>query len=143
MSSQESGLSPARQPGWLDKSKTDEELRAHQLRLLRRRWLKDQELSPREPVEPPRKLGPVERFWAGFLEPGSWWRRQVFKTYNTGVRIFVYVLVPTWVIHYYIKYHLMKRPHAVRYPLPKVYPGDVIQETGEVIPPLEIPSSHH
>uniref|UniRef100_A0A674J1H3 NADH dehydrogenase [ubiquinone] 1 beta subcomplex subunit 6 n=2 Tax=Terrapene triunguis TaxID=2587831 RepID=A0A674J1H3_9SAUR len=55
----------------------DEKLRLQQLRALRRRWLKDQELSPREPVLPPPKLGPVDRFWKRFLQPGSFWRLQV------------------------------------------------------------------
>lgn len=55
----------------------DEKLRLQQLRVLRRRWLKDQELSPREPVLPPPKLGPVARFWERFLQPGSFWRLQV------------------------------------------------------------------
>ncbi|XP_015261095.1 PREDICTED: NADH dehydrogenase [ubiquinone] 1 beta subcomplex subunit 6 [Gekko japonicus] len=55
----------------------DEKLRLQQLRELRRRWLKDQELSPREPVLPPRKPGLVEGFWERFLQPGGLWRKQV------------------------------------------------------------------
>lgn len=55
----------------------DEKLRLQQLRQLRRRWLKDQELSPREPVLPPRKPGLVEGFWERFLQPGGLWRNQV------------------------------------------------------------------
>lgn len=55
----------------------DEKLRLQQLRALRRRWLRDQELSPREPVLPPRKLGPVAAFWDRFLQPGDAWRHQV------------------------------------------------------------------
>ncbi|KAG2466527.1 NFKB1 factor, partial [Polypterus senegalus] len=44
----------------------DEKLRLEQLAKLRRQWLKDQELSPREPVLPPKKLGPVAKFWAAY-----------------------------------------------------------------------------
>lgn len=55
----------------------DEKLRVQQLRALRRRWLRDQELSPREPVLPPRKLGPLAAFWERFLRPGDGWRHQV------------------------------------------------------------------
>uniref|UniRef100_A0A8C5UBR0 NADH dehydrogenase [ubiquinone] 1 beta subcomplex subunit 6 n=1 Tax=Malurus cyaneus samueli TaxID=2593467 RepID=A0A8C5UBR0_9PASS len=55
----------------------DEKLRVQQLRALRRRWLRDQELSPREPILPPQKLGPVAAFWEGFLKPGGLWRQQV------------------------------------------------------------------
>ncbi|MBN3285990.1 NDUB6 dehydrogenase, partial [Polyodon spathula] len=52
----------------------DEKLRMEQLTQLRRKWLKDQELSPREPVLPPQKQGPVAKFWSGFLQPNTLWR---------------------------------------------------------------------
>lgn len=55
----------------------DEKLRLQQLRALRRRWLRDQELSEREPVLPRRQLGPVAAFWERFLQPGGLWRQQV------------------------------------------------------------------
>uniref|UniRef100_A0A8C0IMD1 NADH dehydrogenase [ubiquinone] 1 beta subcomplex subunit 6 n=1 Tax=Chelonoidis abingdonii TaxID=106734 RepID=A0A8C0IMD1_CHEAB len=42
-----------------------------QLCALQHCWLKDQELSPREPVLPPPKLRPVASFWEHFLQPGS------------------------------------------------------------------------
>ncbi|XP_061487977.1 NADH dehydrogenase [ubiquinone] 1 beta subcomplex subunit 6 [Rhineura floridana] len=121
----------------------DEKLRLQQLRELRRRWLKDQELSPREPVLPPRKLGLVEGFWERFLQPGGLWRKQVFKTYNAGVYLFVRVLIPFWLCHYYAKYHLAHQPYGFIMSKPKIFPGDTVLETGEVVPPMEIPSSHH
>lgn len=62
----------------------DEKLRLQQLRALRRRWLRDQELSEREPVLPPRRLGPVAAFWERFLQPGGRWRQQVSG--GTGAR---------------------------------------------------------
>lgn len=55
----------------------DEKLRFEQLVKLRRQWLKDQELSPREPVIQAKPLGPVAKFWASFLEPKSLWRLYV------------------------------------------------------------------
>lgn len=55
----------------------DEKLRVEQITTLRRRWLKDQELSPREPVLQAKPLGAVAKFWAGFLEPKSLWRLYV------------------------------------------------------------------
>lgn len=55
----------------------DEKLRLQQLRELRRRWLKDQELSPREPVLPPRKPWPLEGFWNNFLRDGAPWKNVV------------------------------------------------------------------
>lgn len=55
----------------------DEKLRFEQLIKLRRQWLKDQELSPREPVVQAKPPGPVAKFWASFLEPKSLWRLYV------------------------------------------------------------------
>lgn len=55
----------------------DEKLRLQQLRALRRRWLRDQELSEREPVLPERRLGPIAAFWERFLQPGGLWRQKV------------------------------------------------------------------
>ncbi|NXU42560.1 NDUB6 dehydrogenase, partial [Drymodes brunneopygia] len=80
----------------------DERLRVQQLRALRRRWLRDQELSPREPVLPPRQLG----FWERFLQPGDSWRQQVHKLYLGGRFVMLRVLLPAWAITYYLKYHV-------------------------------------
>lgn len=52
----------------------DEKLRYEQLIRLRRQWLKDQELSPREPVVQARPPGAVAKFWEDFLKPKSLWR---------------------------------------------------------------------
>ncbi|XP_055150006.1 NADH dehydrogenase [ubiquinone] 1 beta subcomplex subunit 6 isoform X4 [Symphalangus syndactylus] len=91
----------------------DEKLRLQQLRELRRRWLKDQELSPREPVLPPQRMGPMEKFWNKFLENKSPWRK-------------------------------MEKPYGIVERKPRIFPGDIILETGEVIPPMkEFPDQHH
>ena len=55
----------------------DEKLRVEQLTKLRRQWLKDQELSPREPVVQPKPPGAIQKFWTGFLEPKNLWRLYV------------------------------------------------------------------
>lgn len=55
----------------------DEKLRLQQLRELRRRWLKDQELSPREPVLPPQRMWPMESFWNKFLQNQTPWKNVV------------------------------------------------------------------
>ena len=55
----------------------DERLRVEQITKLRRQWLKDQELSPREPVIKSQAPGAIAKFWAGFLEPKSLWRQYV------------------------------------------------------------------
>ncbi|XP_050001412.1 NADH dehydrogenase [ubiquinone] 1 beta subcomplex subunit 6 isoform X2 [Alexandromys fortis] len=91
----------------------DEKLRLQQLRELRRRWLKDQELSPREPVLPPRKMWPLEGFWNNFLRDGAVWKK-------------------------------VAKPYGIVYTKPKIFPGDTILETGEVIPPMkDFPDQHH
>ncbi|XP_055433790.1 NADH dehydrogenase [ubiquinone] 1 beta subcomplex subunit 6 isoform X2 [Bubalus kerabau] len=91
----------------------EEKLRLQQLRELRRRWLKDQELSPREPVLPPRRVSPVERFWNKFLQDGALWKN-------------------------------VTKPYTIVEKKPRIFPGDTILETGEVIPPMkEFPDQHH
>ncbi|XP_053558637.1 NADH dehydrogenase [ubiquinone] 1 beta subcomplex subunit 6 [Bombina bombina] len=115
----------------------DEKLRLEQLRTLRRRWLKDQELSPREPVLPPAKKGPVERFWGNFLQPKSLWRIYTFKAYNAGVFTFTRLLIPAWLVHYYVKYHVQTKPYGIVNLKPRLFPGDTILETGEVVQPIE------
>ncbi|XP_070287488.1 NADH dehydrogenase [ubiquinone] 1 beta subcomplex subunit 6 isoform X1 [Myotis yumanensis] len=122
----------------------DEKLRLQQLRELRRRWLKDQELSPREPVLPPQRMWPVERFWNKFLQDPTPWKNLVYKTYRHGFLIFTHVLIPAWIIHYHLKYHVATKPYGMVERKPRIFPGDIILETGEVIPPMkEFPDQHH
>ncbi|KAB1252176.1 E3 ubiquitin-protein ligase Topors [Camelus dromedarius] len=84
----------------------DEKLRQQQLRELRRRWLKDQELSAREPVLPSRRVWPVEQFWNKFLQDRAPWKNVIYKSYRHSVFAFTHVLIPVWIIHYYLKYHV-------------------------------------
>uniref|UniRef100_A0A8C5MNE3 NADH dehydrogenase [ubiquinone] 1 beta subcomplex subunit 6 n=1 Tax=Leptobrachium leishanense TaxID=445787 RepID=A0A8C5MNE3_9ANUR len=122
----------------------DEKLRLEQLRTLRRRWLKDQELSPREPVLPPVKKGPLQRFWSNFLQPKSLWRIYTFKAYNAGVFTLTKVLIPAWIVHYYVKYHVQTKAYGIVNLKPRLFPGDIILETGEVIPPTgDSHDGHH
>ncbi|CAI9559605.1 unnamed protein product [Staurois parvus] len=123
-------------------SPEDEKLRLQQLRVLRRKWLRDQELSPREPVLPPTKQNPVDRFWSNFLKEKSLWRNFTFKVYNAGKSAAV-LLVVTWAVHYWSKYHLANKPYGITFGKLPLYPGDVIEETGEVIPPMKEPTSAH
>ncbi|XP_061586487.1 NADH dehydrogenase [ubiquinone] 1 beta subcomplex subunit 6 [Cololabis saira] len=121
----------------------DEKLRVEQVWKLRRQWLKDQELSPREPLRPPKALGAVEKFWAGFVEPKSLWRLYTYKTYRGGVFALTRLLIPAWVVHYCVKYHIAKRPYGIVELKPKLFPGDTIMETGEVVPDLPETHAHH
>ncbi|VTJ75718.1 Hypothetical predicted protein [Marmota monax] len=121
----------------------DEKLRLQQLRELRRRWLKDQELSPREPVLPPQRMWPMEAFWNKFLQDRAPWKN-IYKVYRTSIFAVTCVLIPTWIVHYYVKYHVSKKPYAIVERKPRIFPGDTILETGEVIPPMkEYPDQHH
>uniref|UniRef100_A0A803TAL9 NADH dehydrogenase [ubiquinone] 1 beta subcomplex subunit 6 n=1 Tax=Anolis carolinensis TaxID=28377 RepID=A0A803TAL9_ANOCA len=66
----------------------DEKLRLQQLRELWRCWLKEQELSLREPVLPLQKPGLVEGFWQNFLKPGGLWRTQPYGVVAFKPKIF-------------------------------------------------------
>ncbi|XP_048217625.1 NADH dehydrogenase [ubiquinone] 1 beta subcomplex subunit 6 [Perognathus longimembris pacificus] len=123
---------------------SDEKLRLQQLRELRRQWLKDQELSPREPVIPQQKGWPVEEFWKRFLREETPWRKLVYNTYKNSVFAVTRVLIPAWIIHYYVKYHVDTKPYGIVERKPRIFPGDTILETGEVIPPMkDFPDQHH
>nr|XP_004463206.1 NADH dehydrogenase [ubiquinone] 1 beta subcomplex subunit 6-like [Dasypus novemcinctus] len=90
-----------------------EKLRLQQLQELRRRWLKE-ELSPGEPVLPPRKVWPVEEFWNKFLQ-NKFPRRSI-----------------------------LYKPYAIVERKPRIFPGDIILETGEVVLPMkQFPDQHH
>ncbi|XP_004631984.1 NADH dehydrogenase [ubiquinone] 1 beta subcomplex subunit 6 [Octodon degus] len=122
----------------------DEKLRLQQLQELRRRWLKDQELSAREPVLPPTKLGPLEKFWTKFLQDRAPWKQMIYKVYWRSIFAVTHVLIPAWIVHYYVKYHVSAKPYGVVERKPRIFPGDTILETGEVIPPMkEVPDQHH
>ncbi|KAK3554601.1 hypothetical protein QTP70_027883 [Hemibagrus guttatus] len=118
----------------------EEKLRLQQLSSLRRRWLKEQELSAREPVTRTAAPGRVQAFWSSFLQPQSLWRIYAFKAYSAGAFALTRVLIPAWVVHYYVKYHLLNKPYSVVELKPRLFPGDTILETGEVIP--ELPETH-
>ncbi|XP_022357476.1 NADH dehydrogenase [ubiquinone] 1 beta subcomplex subunit 6 isoform X2 [Enhydra lutris kenyoni] len=121
----------------------DEKLRLQQLQQLRRRWLKDQELSSREPVLPSQRMSPMEKFWNTFLREHTSWKN-IYKAYRHSVFAFTHVLIPAWIIHYYIKYHVNTKPYGIVERKPRIFPGDTILETGEVIPPMkEFPDQHH
>ncbi|XP_076583564.1 NADH dehydrogenase [ubiquinone] 1 beta subcomplex subunit 6 [Chaetodon auriga] len=121
----------------------DEKLRVEQITKLRRQWLKDQELSPREPVLPAKPVGAVDKFWTRFLEPKDLWRLYTYKAYRGGVFALTRVLIPAWIVHYYVKYHVAAKPYGIVELKPKLFPGDTILETGEVVPDLPESHGHH
>ncbi|XP_060782643.1 NADH dehydrogenase [ubiquinone] 1 beta subcomplex subunit 6 [Neoarius graeffei] len=118
----------------------EEKLRLQQLSALRRRWLRDQELSAREAASGAAAQSRVQAFWSSFTRPQSLWRTSAFKAYNVGAFVLTRVLIPAWVVHYYVKYHLSKKPYSVVELKPRLFPGDTILETGEVVP--ELPETH-
>ncbi|KAG9275772.1 NADH dehydrogenase [ubiquinone] 1 beta subcomplex subunit 6 [Astyanax mexicanus] len=108
----------------------DEKLRAQQLWNLRRKWLKDQELSPREPLNAAHTPVPAAQTgWA-------------FRLYRAGSFALTRVLIPAWIAHYYVKYHVSQMPYGIVNLKPRLFPGDVVAETGEVIPDLPESGAH-
>uniref|UniRef100_A0A6F9DLE2 NADH dehydrogenase [ubiquinone] 1 beta subcomplex subunit 6 n=1 Tax=Phallusia mammillata TaxID=59560 RepID=A0A6F9DLE2_9ASCI len=58
----------------------EQRLRDYQLRRLRRLWLKDQILSAREPLHPPKKEGFFTKLWA--REEAFWSRHLKFRQFS-------------------------------------------------------------
>ncbi|XP_077427145.1 NADH dehydrogenase [ubiquinone] 1 beta subcomplex subunit 6 [Vanacampus margaritifer] len=121
----------------------DEKLRLEQLAKLRRQWLKDQELSPREPAVQAKPPGGIAKFWERFLEPKSLWRLYTYKAYKGSIMTFTRLLIPAWIVHYVVKYHTDLKPYGIVAVKPRLFPGDTIMETGEVVPELPESHSHH
>uniref|UniRef100_UPI00358F6B22 NADH dehydrogenase [ubiquinone] 1 beta subcomplex subunit 6 n=1 Tax=Myxine glutinosa TaxID=7769 RepID=UPI00358F6B22 len=121
---------------------SDEQLRTKQIRALRRQWLRDQELSPREPVEVPGSRGPVARFWQRFLTPQTAWRLYTYRSCRMIGNVVMFGLLPTWTLFYLVKYQSMNYPLAVVARRWALLPGDTIAETGEVLPDLPPTESH-
>ncbi|XP_016351228.1 NADH dehydrogenase [ubiquinone] 1 beta subcomplex subunit 6-like [Sinocyclocheilus anshuiensis] len=115
----------------------DEKLRFEQLTKLRRQWLKDQELSPREPTVAPKTPGRIDLSYLLFMR-----MNQTFKAYNASVFAVTRILIPAWIVHYYVKYHVSKMPYGIVALKPRLFPGDTILETGEVVPDLPEADSH-
>lgn len=86
----------------------EEKLRLQQLRELRRRWLKDQELSPREPVLPPRRVSPVERFWNKFLQDGALWKNVVSDRPSQPPPTLVPSQSTAWLLRQPVRYSRIK-----------------------------------
>ncbi|XP_017537572.1 NADH dehydrogenase [ubiquinone] 1 beta subcomplex subunit 6 [Pygocentrus nattereri] len=107
----------------------DERLRTQQLWNLRRRWLKDQELSPREPLTPGAAHTALQKGWT-------------FRAYRAGTFALTRILIPAWIVHYYMKYHVAKMPYGIVELKPRLFPGDTVLETGEVIPDLPEAGGH-
>ncbi|CAO2584239.1 NADH dehydrogenase [ubiquinone] 1 beta subcomplex subunit 6, partial [Lemmus lemmus] len=107
----------------------DEKLWLQQLRELRRRLLKDQELSPQEPALPLRRMWPLEGFWSNFLQDGTGWKNVILKTYRSSIFTVSHILLPLWFIHYYVKYHVAAKPSGIVDTKPRIFPGDTILET--------------
>ncbi|KAB0390723.1 hypothetical protein E2I00_001679, partial [Balaenoptera physalus] len=90
------------------------------------------------------RVCPMKQFWNKFLQDGAPWKNVIYKTYRHSIFAFTHVLAPVWIIHYYLKYHVNTKPYAIVERKPRIFLGDTILETGEVIPPMkEFPDQHH
>jgi len=125
----------------------EQRLRDHQLRKLRRMWLKDQILSEREPLLPPKKENFVQSFLA---KERRWWKSQlhfetateymyagkhynelplwaVYKTQQAVRRVVGWYLIPLIPVIYYFKFIREANGNAPLDGLrtaPAVFPGD-------------------
>uniref|UniRef100_A0A3Q0SSR8 NADH dehydrogenase [ubiquinone] 1 beta subcomplex subunit 6 n=1 Tax=Amphilophus citrinellus TaxID=61819 RepID=A0A3Q0SSR8_AMPCI len=68
---------------------------------------------------------------------------RTYKAYRGGVFTLTRLLIPAWIVHYYVKYHIAQRPYGIVELKPKLFPGDKIMETGEVVPALPETHGHH
>uniref|UniRef100_A0AAR2L0R6 NADH dehydrogenase [ubiquinone] 1 beta subcomplex subunit 6 n=1 Tax=Pygocentrus nattereri TaxID=42514 RepID=A0AAR2L0R6_PYGNA len=119
----------------------DERLRTQQLWNLRRRWLKDQELSPREPLTPGAAHTALQKGWVTNTHTHTHTHTHSHP-YRAGTFALTRILIPAWIVHYYMKYHVAKMPYGIVELKPRLFPGDTVLETGEVIPDLPEAGGH-
>ncbi|GCB76210.1 hypothetical protein scyTo_0016531 [Scyliorhinus torazame] len=62
---------------------------------------------------------------------------ETYKTCNAGWWTLTRLLVPAWLVHYYVKYHVETKSYGIVSVKLKIFPGDTVLETGEAIPPME------
>lgn len=84
-----------------------------------------------EPVPPPQRTQPLNRLWNKFLQKRVPWRNLVYKAYQQSKDAFTHMLIPAWIIHHYLKYHVNTKPYTMVQRKPRILPGDTILETGE------------
>ena len=121
----------------------EQRLRDHQLRKLRRMWLKDQILSAREPLLPPKK----ENYLSAMLaNERKWWKSRlhfesfteymyagkhynelplwaVYKTQQAFRRVIGWYMLPLIPLCYYFKYGRSTPVDGLK-TAPMVFPGD-------------------
>ncbi|EOB01625.1 NADH dehydrogenase [ubiquinone] 1 beta subcomplex subunit 6, partial [Anas platyrhynchos] len=47
---------------------------------------------------------------------------QVFRAYQAGGFLVAQVLIPAWLVHYYVKYHVMRAPYGIVSSNPAIFP---------------------
>ncbi|CAK8688657.1 unnamed protein product [Clavelina lepadiformis] len=137
-------LADLRAAGTILESVDEQRLRDHQLRRLRRLWLKDQCLTAREPLLPPKKLNWFQRlaqkeeaFWSRklkfrqiiqYMYHGKDFQQiplvflyQVQRNMRTYAGYFVLPMLP---FLYYFKYGNPDVPGCVISGAPRVFPGE-------------------
>ncbi|XP_038068065.1 NADH dehydrogenase [ubiquinone] 1 beta subcomplex subunit 6-like [Patiria miniata] len=115
-------------PGW---AKNDHVLKnwITEERLRRRTFLADQVLESYEPIAEPHK---TNRLWRAIRQP--FWNLlwpvneatgyRLFHGIFTMKRFFTVIVLPMWVVHYIVKYHVAPIPGRVVHSKLPIYPGD-------------------
>lgn len=58
------------------------------------------------------------------------------KTGPHSILAFTHLHMPMWIIHYHLKDHVQTKPYTIVERKSKIFAGDIILETGEVILPV-------
>ena len=138
----------------------EQRLRDHQLRRLRRLWLKDQCLSAREPLMPTPKSTYFSQTWRSRLaaKEEAFWSRHLkfrevcqylyhgkdfhqvpilmfYQTQRLLRNMVTYLILPAIPLAYFLKYGELNIPGAALETNPPIYPGDdyITVRRGDVI----------
>ncbi|XP_029813740.1 LOW QUALITY PROTEIN: NADH dehydrogenase [ubiquinone] 1 beta subcomplex subunit 6 [Manacus vitellinus] len=135
-------------------TRRNEKLRLQQLRALRAPWLRTRKLRRAGARPAPAQARRWHAFWKRFLRAPGGLRQQVegraarLSRPQGPLAPLTRPLSPPGSppgsYTYYVTYHVMKKPHGMVMANPRIFPGDRILETGEIMPPLkEDPHKHH
>uniref|UniRef100_A0A4W3IGJ5 NADH dehydrogenase [ubiquinone] 1 beta subcomplex subunit 6 n=1 Tax=Callorhinchus milii TaxID=7868 RepID=A0A4W3IGJ5_CALMI len=71
--------------------------------------------------------------------------QKTYKACQAAGKTITWLLIPAWLAHYYLKYHIEAKPFGTVAVKPRIFPGDTIMETGEVVPAMrkEAHQEHH
>nr|XP_058138310.1 NADH dehydrogenase [ubiquinone] 1 beta subcomplex subunit 6-like [Dasypus novemcinctus] len=126
--------------GW---DTSEEKLRLQQLQELRRRWLGDQSSALESQCCPCGRCDLWRSSGVSFYRTSPPWKSRLYKVCRRRDFVLTQILTPAGIVHY-LTYHVSAEPYAIVERNPRIFPGDIILETEEVVPPKkEYPDQHH